>query len=513
MKKFFTIITVGIVCSSGFPSLAQMAFSRFFLPLSETISINAINQTSDGGYILAGKITDITSGALSDFFMAKFNSIGDTVWTQRIGGSGTDYATSVQQTNDSGFIVGGSTNSYGAGGYDILLVKTDATGNVQWSKTYGGTSSDYIYSVRQNTDSGYVLSGSIVDSKMLVIRTNASGDTLWTRQMANSAINSHAQAYYSEQTPDGGFIVTGQIDSLLNYTAHIIVKLNATGNKVWSRCKMILYFTLAEDSYAKPTLDGGYVVVYRHEPDEIYLFKFDSAGNLQVVKQYKFPFMAYNLDAVCIKQLPDNTYSVFASGPNAPESVLMKLNATCDTMWTKKLDVNGSDAVFGADGSLAVSFSGNGSGGGIHKLDTLFNSECMVSNSSSCMYGIYNFPGSIDVANIGGGITVSEITVGNVAYSARESHSPCATGLNETMEESSVSIFPNPATNQVEIRNPKFEIRNIEFYNLLGEKLFSNSVTSNQEHVTVNVSKLSPGIYFVKVKGEKVESVGKFVKQ
>ncbi len=129
------------------------------------------------------------------------------------------------------------------------------------------------------------------------------------------------------------------------------------------------------------------------------------------------------------------------------------------------------------------------------------------------MYGIYNFPGSIDVANIGGGITVSEITVGNVAYSARESHSPCATGLNETMEESSVSIFPNPATNQVEIRNPKFEMRNIEFYNLLGEKLFSNSVTSNQEHVTVNVSKLSPGIYFVKVKGEKVESVGKFVKQ
>lgn len=514
MKKTLSIISVVIFCVN-FSAIAQITFSRYFLPMSETININAINLTSDGGYIVAGKITDVTSGALSDFFIAKFNSVGDTVWTQRVGGSGTDYATAVQQTNDGGFIVGGSTNSYGAGGNDILLVKTDASGNVQWSKTYGGASSESIYSVRQNADSGYILSGSVIDSKMLVIRTNAAGDTLWTRQMANIGMNNHAQAYYSEQMADGGFIVTGQADSLLNYTAHIIVKLNAAGNIVWLRSRPIPYFTLAEDSYAKPTLDGGYVVVFRHEPDEIYLFKLDTAGNLQVIKQYKFPFMAYNMDAASITQLPDNTYLVFASGPNSPTSVLMKLNVTCDTIWTKKLDVDGSsNAVFRADGSLAISFSGNGSGGGVHKLDTLFNSECMVSNSSSCTYSLYSFPPGININSAGGGITVGEVSVGNVAYSARESHSPCPAGLDEPVQESDISVFPNPASGELRIQNAELKIEKVEIFDMLGEKVLSQQSTADsQKQISVNVSILPSGIYFVKVKGDKAERIAKFIKQ
>lgn len=118
----------------------------------------AVRQTVDGGYILAG-YTDSYGAGLYDMLLIKTDPDGDQTWLETFGGTGRDYASSVQQTNDGGFIVTGHTLSFGAGSDDVYLVKTDAQGIEQWSQTYGGSSSDVGYCVRQTPDGGYLIAG------------------------------------------------------------------------------------------------------------------------------------------------------------------------------------------------------------------------------------------------------------------------------------------------------------------------------------------------------------------
>src|SRR5260221_11346698 len=94
---------------------AQTKFSRRFWQAPETISASAVAQTSDGGYVMAGSVKDTAAGSLTDVFMAKFSSIGDTIWTNRLGSIGRDAPLSIQQTNDGGYIITGSIDSFGAG--------------------------------------------------------------------------------------------------------------------------------------------------------------------------------------------------------------------------------------------------------------------------------------------------------------------------------------------------------------------------------------------------------------
>jgi len=83
----------------------------------------------------------------------------DTLWTRMFGGIGCDEGQSVQQTIDGGYIIVGYTSSFGAGGGDVYLIKTDTIGDTIWTKTFGGVSADYGQFVRQCTDGGYIVTG------------------------------------------------------------------------------------------------------------------------------------------------------------------------------------------------------------------------------------------------------------------------------------------------------------------------------------------------------------------
>jgi len=111
---------------------------------------------------------------------------GDTLWTRTYGGSSSDIGWSVQQTSDGGYIIAGYTESFGAGGYDVYLVKTNSSGNTLWTRTYGGTEGDYGYSVQQTSDGGYIIAGRTSSFgagsyDVYLVRTDSYGDTLWTR--------------------------------------------------------------------------------------------------------------------------------------------------------------------------------------------------------------------------------------------------------------------------------------------------------------------------------------------
>ncbi len=107
----------------------------------------SVDQTKDNGYILLGHTQNYSAVGQQDILLIKTDSLGNFLWQKLFGGSNLDFGQSVQQTFDKGFIICGFTNSFGAGGNDIYIVKTDSIGNFQWQNTFGGTGNDYGYCV------------------------------------------------------------------------------------------------------------------------------------------------------------------------------------------------------------------------------------------------------------------------------------------------------------------------------------------------------------------------------
>jgi len=137
----------------------------------------SVQQTSDGGYIVAGETYSFGAGS-TDMLLFKTDAFGNVQWAKTYGGGMDEYAI-VQQTLDGGYILAGSTRSFGAGWYDILLIKTDANGNIQWAKTSGGTGYDGAYSVQQTSDGGYIVAGyteAFGAYDAFLIKTDANGD-------------------------------------------------------------------------------------------------------------------------------------------------------------------------------------------------------------------------------------------------------------------------------------------------------------------------------------------------
>jgi hypothetical protein len=141
-------------------------------------SSNAVQQTSDGGYVVAGVTASFGTGG-QDALLLKYASSGVLRWARTAGGSGDDTADFVQQTSDGGFIVSGHTNSFGAGGTAVFLLKFDSTGRLQWARAGGGSTSGT--SVQQTSDGGYFVAGSTASfgaggSDILLIRPDANGN-------------------------------------------------------------------------------------------------------------------------------------------------------------------------------------------------------------------------------------------------------------------------------------------------------------------------------------------------
>jgi hypothetical protein len=140
----------------------------------------SIQQTNDGGFIIAGGTWSFGAGD-GDFLLIKTDASGNIQWAKTYGGSREDFASSVQKTSDGGFIVTGRSWSFGAGSGDFLLIKTDASGNVQWAKTYGGAKNDWANSVQQSKDRGFILTGytesfGVDPYDILLIKTDSNGN-------------------------------------------------------------------------------------------------------------------------------------------------------------------------------------------------------------------------------------------------------------------------------------------------------------------------------------------------
>ena len=133
-------------------SLGQEEWNQIFYYVGNSEG-RSVQQTTDGGYIIAGMYSYLA-------ILIKTDSLGNEEWNQTFGGNEDDYGSSVQQTTDGGYIITGITTSFGNGGQDMWLIKTDADGDEEWNQTFGGSNNDEGHSVQETTDGRYVITGS-----------------------------------------------------------------------------------------------------------------------------------------------------------------------------------------------------------------------------------------------------------------------------------------------------------------------------------------------------------------
>lgn len=239
----------------------------------------SVQQTTDEGYIVAGWTNSFGNGWQA--YLIKTDSFGDTLWTRTYGGTGDDYAYSVQQTTDEGYIIAGYTNSFG-NDEQVYLIKIDSLGDTLWTKNYGGASGDYGYSVQQTTDGGYIIAGRTYSfgnfEQVYLIKTNPVGDTLWTKTFGGTGMQ---RGWSVKQTTDGGYIITGDDFSIENGKVYLI-KTDSLADTLWTR-----HYgeSLLGDGGAsvQQTIDGGYIITgvaltmpHNHH---VLLIKTDSLGN------------------------------------------------------------------------------------------------------------------------------------------------------------------------------------------------------------------------------------------
>ncbi|MCK4364827.1 MAG: hypothetical protein KAW45_02125 [Thermoplasmatales archaeon] len=184
----------------------------------------SVQQTTDGGYIIAGWAQSNTT--YWDFYLIKTYANGTEEWNNKFGGLDNDTANSCQQTTDGGYIIAGWTWSYGNGLGDGWLVKTDSNGQELWNKTFGGTSFDEFTSVQQTNDGGYIVVGR-KDYHLWLVKTNNTGNKTWEKTMSEFSDGNSVQ-----QTKDGGYIVTGKTSD--SYDA-CLIKTDTDGNETWTK--------------------------------------------------------------------------------------------------------------------------------------------------------------------------------------------------------------------------------------------------------------------------------------
>ena len=198
----------------------------------------SIRETSDGGFIVCGTTATYGSGS-DDVYVLKITSVGSLSWSAVIGTAGANEAgREVQQTSDGGYIVAGYTDGSGTSFYDVYLIKLNATGTVQWKKTYGGSSYDFAYTVEQTTDGGFVL-GATTNSfgagnwDAYLIKTDAAGILQWSKTYGMSGED---RVQCARQTSDGGYILCGRSSSFgagnFDATLH---KTDVNGNLQWTK--------------------------------------------------------------------------------------------------------------------------------------------------------------------------------------------------------------------------------------------------------------------------------------
>jgi hypothetical protein len=368
MKRFGLIATY-LLCFSVL--MLQGQWAKTYGGAGSNVGYS-VQQTTDGGYIAAG-YTDSFGSKTIDFWVLKLDANGGIVWQKAYGGGSSDYGYCVQQTKDGGFVVAGTTYSFGMGEYDFWVLKLNKDGGLEWQRAYGGVKSDMAQSIRQTFDGGYIVAGETYSfgtggSDWWILKLDSKGNIEWQNTygtVGNDFVNAVIQ------TTDGEFMVAGIANS-----ADCLLMLNSIGDIQWQGhyigtsfmsiqeipgpCFIVAGFRFgsgARDFFVQkigwrgdvkwqwtyggskddlaysvqPTLDGGFIVggetqSFGGGKKDAWILKLDAGGRTK----WKKTFGGNGDDDVrCVQQTTDGSYVAIGTtssfGQNNQNFFLLKL--------------------------------------------------------------------------------------------------------------------------------------------------------------------------------------------
>ena len=430
-----------------------------------------VQQTTDSGYIVSGVASSFDDVA-GDMYIIKLNATGDTIWTRTFGGIGYEWGSFVQQTNDGGYVIIGQTPAFGAGGFDAYLVKLNASGNLMWSKTYGGSSLEVGSAVQQTTDGGYILTGQI-DSygagagDFYLIKTDPTGNVVWTK--AYGIPGSEAGVSVS-QTTDGGYIIGGTSENTLGPLGPdmCLIKTDSVGNILWTN----LYGgQMIDECYeVVQTSDGGYILCgksfsFSTSSDyDVYIVKTNSQGILQWSKTYG------------------------GSGSATANDIGYSVQQTTD----------GGYIVTGETFSFGVGFTNLY----LIKTDALGNSGCNHGSPATTTSAFFPQVIAPPTLTSSGGIISYPATLVNAG--GTQTNLCLTNAITENQTLANLIAYPNPFTSSTTLEFNATETKNI-FISILDvvgrtvKNIPTKKLQSGENKITIDLTELNNGIYFCQI--------------
>ena len=265
---------------------------------------HAIRQTADGGYVVAGTTSSFGYGGGFDAWALRLDAEGNVVWQKTFGEGAGEGFEAIEETADGGYVMAGDTVSYGAGAQDAWVVKLDAGGHVAWEKTYGGVQGDKFLALQSTGDGGYIPAGytwsfGVGEWDVWVVKLGGDGNVIWQKTYGGPD-DEYATAI--QQTAEGDSIVVGRTRSFgAGDDDGWALKLDADGNVVWQKT----YGGRDWDAFEAVGLvdDGGYVVTggtYSFEEMGIWVLRLDADGGLCTTCSLGQPSTAIPVDSSAV---------------------------------------------------------------------------------------------------------------------------------------------------------------------------------------------------------------------
>jgi len=478
----------------------QSTFDRAYRSGGLTSDLNEgvdVEQTVDGGYVIAG-VQEHLGGGQRDLYLIRTDANGDTVWTRTFGGDKDDYAQDVDQTMDGGFIVVGNREDIGTGQKDPYLVRTDMNGDTIWTRTYAGPCNLTGMWVDQTFDGGYIIGGGTCDSTghgaVLLLRTDANGDTVWSKVLQYPDLGPGVFGAFSRsghQTADEGFILCGKL-SIPSGSYILLIKTDAFGNPTWTRGYGGFYsitgFTI------ETTSDGGYAAsgsfLNGFTSFKALLVKTDAIGDTLWTRIYSTSDRANAMEGTF-----DGGY-FFTSYQH-----LVKLDVNGDILWNTRF---GGTAGFTGSKAHQTSDSGFIYVGSTGSPDRIRLIKTDAYGQNGCNDPAFNIGPLNDPLNVISPLIVStpaHITVGpytTIVASGGMVDSECtAIGMNEGDQRTELVIFPDPCSGSFEVNFGSFIDRgSIRVVDALGACIFEEKV-SNEQHKSIELTNIGSGVYLV----------------
>ena len=474
---------------------------------------------SDGGFIIGADVTLIPPAPdSSNILIVRTNSFGDTLWTRIINSGENDFCVKVIETSDLGFaVLANKVNP--SNDSKIVLIKLNASGVIQWHKTFYWSSYGLLgYSFIEKIQGGYLICGSKTYADGLLINTNTLGDTLWTKYYSAFPTLSFFQPFHDvKQLADSTFIALG-VHYNINIFEPRMFRISSSGNIMYET----QYGANLDDgitlSLARMQQGNGFAFAGCSRTNEWnrFIIKVDSLFNIEWQQEYSLSHAYVISDIV---QMQDGGF-VFMAGPNSPafaHCFMIKTNSLGAVLWAKEFQYASFSTPLGeysqhlerknlvatADNGIAFcgffrdTISTNNKDLVLIKTNANGNIPCdgiSANFSDSAM----TYSAGNTSCNVTGGMftSTSTLTVQGGIQTSNLCFSTSA-NINSFNREGGFIVFPNPVTNELIIENGELKDETVEIFNVMGKKC----LTTNVQHST-NVSALTPGIYFVTIRDE-----------